>query len=427
MSPNELSAGEALHRMRTGQLTAQALIEACLECIHTREPQLRAWVTLAGEQAIAAARACDAQPRTGMLHGLPTGVKDVIDTAGLATEYGSPIYRGHRPQADAACVALLRAEGGIVLGKTVTAEFATSFPGATRNPWNPEHTPGGSSSGSAAAVAACMVPLACGTQTSGSVIRPAAFCGVVGFKPTFGWLSRQGVKQVAESLDTLGSFGRTVADAALMAAAMARRPTLAEVVPAAPSGLTCVRSDAATEGQPEVWEAIETVLRRLSAVGVKVDRQELPSPCEQLASIHPQIEHFEAARALAFEHQTARADLSERLRDRLDHGLAQPEAVYRDALATAERCRQSMARWFDVHSLIITPAATGEAPKGLSTTGNAAFNRRWSLLGLPCITVPVMRGPKGLPVGVQLLAPWREESRLLAAAAFIEQQLAAQA
>ncbi|MBC7780896.1 MAG: amidase [Proteobacteria bacterium] len=425
MTPHDLDASEAATLIRAGRLTAVRLLESCLERIASRENEVHAWTALDAARALAAARDCDARPPAGLLHGLPIGVKDVIDTADLPTAYGSPIYQGHRPRADAACVALLRAEGAFVLGKTVTAEFATSFPGPTRNPWNTAHTPGGSSSGSAAAVADRMVPLACGTQTAGSIVRPAAFCGVVGFKPTFGWTSRQGVKQVAESLDTLGSFGRSVTDAALMAAAMAKRPSFmqAAAVPVAPQRVTVVRTDAADEAQPEAWSALETVAQRLSASGACVRRAELPTPCQRLGEIHPQIEHFEAARALAFEHASAPAQLSERLRTRLEHGLSQPEAIYRAACAVAAECRAAVACWVRDQGVLLTPSATGEAPAGLATTGSAAFNRRWSLLGLPCLSMPVMAGPNGLPVGVQLVAPWHAEGALLAAAVWIEQML----
>lgn len=421
MQPDELGAVEALAQMRAGRLSATRLVEACLERIALREAQVQAWVAIDADGALARARAIDAAgDRRGLLPGIPVGVKDVIETAGLPTACGSPIYAGHRPKADAACIALLRAEGGIVLGKTVTAEFATTTPGATRNPWNPAHTPGGSSSGSAAAVADHMVPLACGTQTSGSVLRPAAFCGIVGYKPTYGWLSRQGVKQVSESLDTLGTFGRSVADAALMAAAMARQPGLALADPVAPPSVTVVRTEAAHEGGPEAWAALEAVVQALSRAGVVVDAAELPAPCGELPRIHPLIEHFEAARALAHEHTRHADRLSAKLRDRLDHGLAQPAAEYRQAHALAQACRESVARWFDGHDVLLTPSAPGEAPEGLATTGSATFNRRWSLLGLPCLTLPVMRGPRSLPVGVQLVGRWHDEARLLATAAFIE-------
>jgi Asp-tRNA(Asn)/Glu-tRNA(Gln) amidotransferase A subunit family amidase len=424
MRPDELSAVDAVALIRAGRLSATRLVEACLERIAQREPRVRAWAAIDAEGALSRARAIDAKGgRDGLLHGIPVGVKDVIETADLATAYGSPIYEGHRPRADAACVALLRAEGGIVLGKTVTAEFATTTPGATRNPWNPAFTPGGSSSGSAAAVADCMVPLACGTQTAGSVLRPAAFCGIAGFKPTFGWLSRQGVKQVSESLDTLGSFGRTVGDAALMAAAMARRPGLALADPDAPASITVVRTDAAAEAAPEAWTALERVARLLSAAGVAVGAAELPEPCSQLPRIHPAIEHYETARALAHEHAYHADRLSPKLRDRLDHGIAMPHEEHAQAQAVARACREAVARWFDGHRLLLTPSAPGEAPQGHATTGSASFNRRWSLLGLPCLTLPVMHGPNGLPVGVQLVARWHDEAALLAAAAFIERQV----
>ena len=262
---NTLSATEAAAQIAAGKITAQALLRDCLERIDAREDTVQAWEFIDREAALAQACAADAAPGRGLLHGLPVGVKDLIDTCDMPTSYGSPIYAGHRPAWDAACVALTRAAGGIILGKTVTTEFAVMKPNKTRNPHNPGHTPGGSSSGSAAAVADCMVPLAFGTQTAGSIVRPASFCGVVGYKPTFGLISRVGVKALSDTLDTVGTLARTVPDAALFAAALTgRRELLVEKLPALPLRVGICRTYEWKQAQPETVAAFETAAQRMA-------------------------------------------------------------------------------------------------------------------------------------------------------------------
>jgi len=422
--PCELSAVDALARLRAGRLTATALMESCLARIAAREPEVHAWAHFDPQAASAQARALDTAGGDGLAHGLPFGVKDVIDTAGQPTAYGSPIYAGHQPAADAACVAMLRRAGALILGKTVTTEFATHRPGPTANPHDAAFTPGGSSSGSAAAVAACMVPLAAGTQTGGSIIRPAAYCGVVGFKPSFGTVARQGVKQVAESLDTIGGFGRNVADAALAIAALAGRPGLAAIEPATPARLLLCRSFDAAQAQPESVAALEEAAQRLGGAGITVLERELPDACRDLGAVHPRIEYYEVARALQHEYRCHGHLLSDTLRGRIEQGLATREATYLADLRNAIRCRHEVAGWIEPGDVVLTFATQGEAPRGLVSTGSAVFNRVWTLLGLPCLALPCARGPNGLPVGIQLVGAFGADARLAAHAAWVERTLA---
>jgi len=415
-----LSATDAAHAIESGALTAERLVRDCLDRIEAREPTVNAWVHLAAEAALAEARALDRGPRLGPLHGIPVGVKDVIDTHDQPTQCGSPIYAGHRPFADAGCVAMLRAAGAIVLGKTVTTEFATREPGPTANPHDPAFTPGGSSSGSAAAVADGMVPLAVGTQTGGSVIRPAAFCGVAGFKPGFGTITRQGVKQVSESLDTVGGFGARVADAALVVAAMAGWPSLARVAPVAPKRVALRCSFEWKDAKPETVAALDAMAERLRAAGVEVAVHDLPEECRALAALHPRIEYFEIARAMQHEYRLHRDGLSATLRKRVEDGLAITDGDYRNAVAQARRCRAVYERWIEGFDFILTASAPGEAPRGLASTGSATFNKVWTLLGVPCITLPAGRGPNGLPVGVQLVGRFGGDVELVARAMWVE-------
>lgn len=399
---------------------AERAVHALLERIAAREPAVGAWTFVGRALALAQAHALDAGPSRGPLHGVAVGIKDIIATADMPTEYGSPIYAGHRPAWDAACVSAIRAAGGIVLGKTVTTEFALTFPGKTRNPHNPAHTPGGSSSGSAAAVADGMVPLALGTQTGGSVIRPASFCGVVGYKLSFGFANRHGVKPASESLDTLGVFARSVREAGLLAGVISSRPELCapEAVSAAPR-VGVWRGPEWGEASAETRAAIEGAAKLLAARDV-----DAPAAFSGLLDAHHAIEHFEMVQALAFEIQYHRERVSQRLRGRLAEGARLTSAQYDDAWRVAVTCRTLIAEQFGRCDVLLTPAATGEAPKGLESTGNAVFNRGWTLLGLPCITLPSHRGPRGLPVGIQLVGPYAEDAKLLTAAAWIERKVA---
>ena len=418
------SAVDAAARIAAGDLTAERLVRACLERIDARDADVGAWEHLDPELALAQARRRDAEPARGSLHGVPIGVKDIIDTVDQPTGYGSALYRGHRPARDAACVALARAAGAIVLGKTVSTEFAYFTPGRTANPVDLGHTPGGSSSGSAAAVADAMVPVAFGTQTAGSVIRPAAFCGVVGYKPSFGLINRSGILPFAESLDTVGTFARTVADAALLASVASGRPALAagDPGPAPQVGLwrTTEWEQASTAGKAAVTDASS----RLAGSGAEVVEAELPAWFADLPAAHATVMAFEAVRAFAHERLAHEPQLSPRLRALLDQGTTCTPETYDQALGLARAGREELARVFERHDVLLTPSTPGEAPSGLGSTGDPLFNRTWTLLGTPCVHLPGLAGPTGLPVGVQLVGPAGGDARTLAAAAWAERRLA---
>jgi amidase len=416
---HQLSAQAVATAIRAGQLRSESLVEALLARIREREPTVHAWAHLDEAGALRQARACDAQPATGLLHGLPVGWKDVIDCAGLPTGCGSPIHAGRLAAVDAGAVAMSRRAGALVLGKTVTTEFATSHPGPTTHPLNAAHTPGGSSSGSAAAVADGMVPLAIGTQTGGSVIRPASFCGVVGFKPSFGLINRYGVKQLADSFDTVGTFARSVEDTAMLVAALTGRSDFEQLRATPLAQIVLCKDSDWKDAAPETVQALEATLSALSAAGARVTTRELPPDFAGMATAHQRIEYFELARALQHEYRLHPELLSPALLSRIEKGLDCPPAQYEEALALRARCALLMQDFMRDTDLLLVPAAPGEAPLGLQSTGKATFNRLWTALGLPCVTLPGHRGPLGLPVGVQFIAGQRQDARLLAHAAWI--------
>ncbi|MFL5273954.1 MAG: amidase [Anaeromyxobacteraceae bacterium] len=402
------------------EVTAEALVRALLERIAELEPRVLAWEHLDRERALAEARRIDAGPRT-LLGGVPLGVKDIIDTADLPTACGSAARAGHRPAQDAACVAALRAAGGVVLGKTVTTEFAGFTPGKTRNPHHPGHTPGGSSSGSAAAVAAGMVPAALGTQTAGSILRPAAYCGVLGWKPSFGLLPLAGVSPVAPTLDTLGLFARDLRDLPLLARALGA----AVAVPRAPDAprVRLCRTEAWPLAAPEAQRIVEDAAVALAGAGARVDEAELPAGFEGLLAAHATIQAYETARSLA-EVRAAHADLlSPGLLAALDAGAAIPAPEYLAAQGLAAAARARLGEVFADADVLLGASATGEAPETLERTGDPAFTRVWTLLGVPCLHLPIGRGPRGLPLGVQLVGAPRADGALLAAGAWIAARL----
>ena len=414
---------EAARRLADGSLTAETLTRACLERIAAR-PEIAAWASLQPDLALAQARAADRAGRPGLLAGVPIGIKDIIDTADLPTEHGSPIYRGNRPLADAACVSLTRAAGGVILGKTVTTEFANRHPGATANPHNPAHTPGGSSSGSAAAVADFQVPMAFGTQTAGSVIRPAAYCGVIGFKPTFGHFGPAGIKLQAHSLDTLGVIARTLDDVALMDAVLLGGPVRPVDRDAAAPRIKVCR--AAPWGEPDaVTQAlIESTAERLARQGVSLGELTIPPEFNSILEMHGRIMEFEAARSYAFEYDTRFADVSPALREgALARGRALPVAAYAEALEVAEAFRRFLDDAFADTDAVLAPSAPGEAPAGLEWTGDPRFNAVWTLAWTPCITLPVGAGPGGLPLGIQLVGRRNRDAPLLDTATWVEARL----
>jgi len=408
----------------TDDATAEAKVAACLDRIALREETVEAWAYLDPEAALARARARDRESVRGPLHGLPVGIKDIMDTADMPTAYGSSIYAGHRPAADAACVALLRAAGAIVLGKTVTTEFATTHPGKTRNPLAAGRTPGGSSSGSAAAVADGMVPVALGTQTMGSVIRPAAYCGVVGFKPSFGLINRAGIKPQAESIDTVGVLGRTVGDVSPVAAILAGAPpdAFGRALRRAPR-IALYRGPDWSKAEPAADAALEVTARRLIEAGATVSETTDAPILRAALDAHLKIVVFELARALAFEWAAHRRALSPELTGLIEAGRACSFDDYLTAQAVAAAARTWIARTFDEVDLWLTLSAPGEAPEGLESTGDPVLNRVWSVLHLPALSLPAGQGPNGLPLGVQLIGPYGRDADLIAAARWIETQL----
>jgi Asp-tRNA(Asn)/Glu-tRNA(Gln) amidotransferase A subunit family amidase len=423
MRLNELSATEIARRIAAGEVTAEAVVRDCLARIEVREPTVRAWATIDPEHALRQARGLDRGPNRGALHGVPIGVKDVIDTADLPTEMGSPIYQGYRPACDAACVALVRAAGAVILGKTVTCEFAGMSPGPTANPHNPAHTPGGSSSGSAAAVADVMVPAAFGTQTGGSVLRPASYCGVVGFKPTFNLFNRSGIKFAAETLDTLGLLARTIDDVELITAVLVGKTPARRAMDSAPRLGLC-RTPLWDTAQPETMQAIEDAASRLAAAGASVREIVLPEEFSRLYhAARETINNYERSKSHAADWANDSGRISKVLGDRIRLGFAMKHEDYLAALRLGEHCRARIEPAFDGIDAMIAPCVKGEAPAGLGHTGDPAFQQIWTALYVPSMSLPTHRGPQGLPVGIQVVAPRYEDDRLFACARWIWSRL----
>jgi Asp-tRNA(Asn)/Glu-tRNA(Gln) amidotransferase A subunit family amidase len=412
-----LTATQAVHLVRDGRLRPEALMDAYLDHIAEREPSVQAFTHFDTDQARAAA----ASDRPGPLQGIPIGIKDVLDTADMPSQYGSPIWANWRPKADAAPVAWAKAAGGVVIGKTVTTEFATRKPGPTRNPANPDHTPGGSSSGSAAGVGAGLFPLAYGTQTAGSIIRPAAFCGVVGYKPSYGLISRIGMKIISDSLDTVGVIARTVADCALFAGAVSGRDLGdPDAKPAAKPRIGICRSPTWSLAAPETHALLARITQALASAGAAVQDRELPTDFNALINAHPIIMNSESARALGWELANHPDQISAGLRERLTFGLNQTEAALRNAYQVFRSTQNAFPDAMDGLDVLVTPSAPGEAPKGLEWTGDPGFNFIWTSLHVPCVTVPAGTGPNGLPLGIQIVGRKGDDAAVLRWARWVE-------
>lgn len=428
---HRLSAARLAQMIAIGEASPETVTRSFIDAIREREPQVQAFAWFDADQALASARMLHLVSRRGPLHGVPFAVKDNIDTQEMPTGYGSPIYDGHRPDIDAICVAQLKGAGAFVLGKTVSAELANFTPGATRNPHNPEHTPGGSSSGSAAAVAAHFAPIALGTQTAGSVIRPAAFCGVVGYKPSQGVIPRAGVKPVSDLLDEVGVFARSVEDAALAAAVMAAKPAWKDLPHEGQRGASpiigLVPTSQANAAAPSMLAALDNVFRHLLQRGARRADVTWPRVFDGLFAAQRTVQLFETARALAPEFAYRRGQLSGRLIELIEQGRGLSVDEYAAAIQLRRACIAAIDSLFGAADLIITPSAPGEAPKGLGGTGDPLFNRPWQLLGCPAINLPVPaslgHGESGLPLGVSLVARPGEDARLWAAAGWIEAKL----
>jgi Asp-tRNA(Asn)/Glu-tRNA(Gln) amidotransferase A subunit family amidase len=421
---NRLSATAAARKLATKEITAVSLLEDCLERIAARESTVHAWTFLDTDAARRRARELDAQASAGLLHGLPIAVKDLFDTCDMPSSYGSPIYANHRPAADAACVALARAAGAIVVGKTVTTEFATFHPGPTCNPHDPLHTPGGSSSGSAAAVADWMVPLAFGTQTAGSIVRPAAYCGVVGYKPTFGTVNRVGVKMISDTLDTVGALARSVPDVALFVAALADRPELIIERPLGrPPRVGLCRTHQWDSAHPETVNAFEDAARGLGKAGASLRDVVLPPQFAELVDAQIAIMVHEVAKSLSYERLVHRTSLSVEMIAMIDAGLAVSPARYDAARLSAQRSRSTLTEVFGDVDVLLAPSTLGEAPQGIAATGDPLFNRMWTLLHTPCVHLPSAFGPRGLPVGITIVGPIGGDRATLLAADWIHARL----
>ncbi|MBM3549036.1 MAG: amidase [Alphaproteobacteria bacterium] len=414
INPADLSAREAAAAVRSGRLSAEALTEAYLDRVQAVEPSLRAFAYLEPDLARAQARAIDKAKKKGALAGVPVGVKDIIDTADMPTECNSAIRRGHRPSTDAACVEVVRKASGIVFGKTVTTEFAGRHPGPTGNPYDLGHSPGGSSSGSAAAVAAGILPLAFATQTAGSVIRPAAYCGCPGFKATRGALSLKGIQPLAADLDTLGFYARNVDDLLLFHAVLAGVKDTRPTIPRKPR-IAVMRTMARVSLDAAAQEALDEAAAKL-APEATIERVELPSACDGAFAAQEILMAVGAARAFEKEWEKHRELMTVSFRDRIQTGLACSPALIAEAEATRAACIAAVDAFFKNYDAILTPAAPGEAPRGLSWTGDPEFNRLWTLADTPCASLPVRLGPNHLPLAVQLVAARGSDRTLLALA-----------
>jgi len=438
---NWLSARDAARAIRDGAISSEQLVEACLARIREVEEKVQAWQFLDPEHALGQARARDRDRReghsSGPLHGVPVGIKDIIDTVDMPTEDGTVLHAGRTPAADATVVAWLRAAGAVIMGKTVTTECAYFSPGKTRNPHNAEHTPGGSSSGSAAAVAAGMVPLALGSQTNGSVIRPAAFCGVYGFKPTHGLIPRHGILRLSRALDHVGVFARTIEDVALACESLAghderdpdTRPraripfgAVAAEEPPMPPRVAFVKTPVWDRAEEETREAFGELT---AALGEAVEEFEVPDSARAAWDWHRTIMEAEMAASLDAEWERGRDRLSERLRALLARGRESTALEYQRALARIPLLNEGFGELFSRFDAILTPAAPGTAPKGLASTGDPAFCTLWTLCGMPAISLPLMRGANGLPLAAQLVGPRNGDARLLRTARWLAAQVAA--
>ena len=440
MTLSELSATEAIDKIRDGEITSEELVQACLDRIEQADGKIEAWAHLKPDYALDQARMLDGQRQAGgpvgPLHGIPVGIKDIFDTDCLPTENGTVLNSGRQPMEDCRVVSLLMEAGAVIMGKTVTTELAVFGPGKTKNPHNPDHTPGGSSSGSAAAVASYMVPLAIGTQTNGSVIRPAAYCGVVGFKPSHGLIPRTGILAQSHWLDTVGVFARSVEDAAMIAEVLVAydpgdkdtraraRPSFAATAveePPMPPMLAFAKTAVWDEAEKETQDAFGELKELL---GKGCDDLDLPEPFQNAVEWHRAIMYADLAKSFAGYYERGKDQLTEILRQMIEEGQKTTAVDYNRAVDWREVLNNGLDGVFDRYDAIITPATTGEAPAGLDSTGSPVFSTLWTYCGTPAITLPLMEGPNGLPLGVQLVSRRGDDARLLRTAHWLTNKIA---
>lgn len=409
---NTLSAVQAAEAIASGNISSSELVQACLDRISERDSAVQAWAYLDAEQALSQAAECDNQEARSPLHGVPVGIKDIIDTVDMPTCYGSLAYAGHQPQQDAECIRLLKQAGAVIMGKTVTTEFAFYAPGPTANPHNTDHTPGGSSSGSAAAVADFHVPLALGTQTAGSIIRPASYTGTVGYKPTYETFSKAGIHPLAPVMDTLGAFSRDIQDLAVLKSVLT---TQAESIVTAvkPKTVAFLRTPVWEQAAPHMQQAIDTFIAELSANGIEVIEPD-DSCLAGMTDLQMSL--------LAEGAHSSLGEIAERFSDKLRSqtldlialGAKTDPMLHENIAAVKQTATDFLQQVFSEADLIVTAAAMAEAPAGLDATGDPIFNRIWTLLGLPCLNLPLSRVASGLPIGVQLVGQYTMDDTLLA-------------
>ena len=413
-----LSALTLARAIELGETTPAQVVELCAEAIARREGEVGAFATLDLESARAAAAMPGLKDKP--MRGLPVALKDIYDTADMPTEYGSTIYAGHRPKYDASLVALIRRAGGTLIGKTITTEFAHLDPGKTKNPHNLAHTPGGSSSGSAAGVAAGFFPIATGSQTGGSVIRPAAYCGVAGFKPSYRLLPTGGMKCVSWHLDTAGVFAASVADAAFAAAAMSDRDLRVDGRAPSSPRIGVLRDQPWPAASEDMMAALDNVVRAASSANARVRDIKLTPVLAGAYRAHTTIQAYEAARSLASEYERSKDKLAKGIRELVEAGFAVSAEAYDDARNTSTKARRALNDLMADVDVILSPSAPGAAPKGLSSTGSSTFNRLWTLMGTPCVNVPGIADPNGLPLGMQVIGRFGSDRATLEAALFVE-------
>jgi amidase len=425
-SLNELSATEIVNKIAAGDTTCEAVVRDGIARIAARDDVVKAWVNFDEKLALAQARALDGASARGPLHGVPIGLKDTIDTFDMPTEMGSPIYRGNRPRADAACVALLRRAGAVILGKTATCEFAGSAPPETTNPHNAAHTPGGSSSGSAAGVADHMVPAALGTQTGGSILRPSSFCGIFGYKPPYTTINKIGVWPAADSIDTIGWLARSIDDIEMLTAVLRMQtPQPARKFNGAPR-IGVWRTDLWDTAQPESKAAIEEAAKKLGNAGAAVRDIELPEAFNGLHVIaRSTIAFYERAACMAVAWDHHREKLSPQMQRYIENGLKISRDEHVAGMKRVDECRVLLGPVFEKYDVLLVPCVPGEAPKGLGATGDPSMQAIWTALHTPTMTLPTHRGPNNLPVGIQLVAQRYDDDRLFACARWVWDEIGA--
>lgn len=416
---NGLSATKAAALLAAGKLTSVDLVSDCLARIEAREPQVRAWEHIDREQALAQARARDAEPRRGPLHGVPVGVKDIFDTWDMPTTYGSDIYKGFRPSADTAIVGILRMAGAVILGKCVTTEFASPVPRLTRNPHDLTRSPGVSSSGSAAAVADYHVPLSLGSQTGGSTILPASFCGVVGYKASLSGIDRGGIRHLRPTLDTIGLFARSIEDITLLRAVLVGYEAPASVRQVAKPRIGVCRSINWEQAEPASKQAVESAAEALKKAGAEIVDAEMQPIFKGIEDSFRVISTVEGTRALAAELAQHLPVMNAYIKSSHDQARRHDQAAYDKAQQHALACRRALAETFARCDVLITPSTAGEAVADLVSVSNSAFNRIWTLMHTPAVTVPAYTGPAGMPVGLQIVGPAGGDDRTLAHAEWI--------